>query len=158
MKPLLNIAALAVAVAFSVTAYAQENPVQVLIIDETKTFTESIQVNVLVGLLKQNSQLEVSARLVDVATGLDLPFHTGELNERFDLVVLIPLDLGASRTIWLFGRPFYETKEPSAAQAALLVRGLLERVFALQQAVVKGTQDDLFPALLAGFFLKNGWL
>ncbi len=137
---------------------AQEAPVRVLVIDETKTFQESLQVNALVGLLKGNPAFAVTARLAEVASPLDLPLQGQSLETRFDLVVLVPLDLARGKTVWLFGRPYFEQKEPQVAQAAQALRGMLSQVFAPQGASVRGVGDDLFPAIVAGFFLKHGWL
>jgi len=139
-------------------AGAQETPVRVLVIDETKTFQESLQVNALAGLLKGNPTFEVAAKLAEVASPLDLPLQHETLETTFDLVVLVPLDLGRGKTVWLFGRPYFEQKEPQVAQAAQALRGMLSQVFAPQGAAVRGVGDDLFPAIVAGYFLKHGWL
>jgi len=139
-------------------APAREAPVRVLVIDETKTFQASLQVNALVGLLKQNPAFAVTAKLAEVDSALDLPLQHETLETTFDLVVLVPLEVSRSKTVWLFGRPHFEQREPQVAQAARALRGMLTRVFASQGAAVKGVGDDVFPAIVAGVFLDNGWL
>jgi len=158
MKRQLLLSVLVLVGWFSVAAQAEQPLVRLLIVDETKSFGESVQVNILAGLLQQSGLFDITARFVDVSSSLDLPLQEGALSERFDLVIVIPLKLGQIHTIWMFGRPYYQAHEPHVAQAAQVLRGLLEKVFSLQQTVVKGIEDGLFPALVAGVFLRYGWL
>ena len=80
--------------AFVIPVQAQQlQPIKVLIIDETQTLLESLQVNVLVKLARQFPTLSVDAHFIEVESSFDNPLAKTDLQpKKYDLILIIPLD------------------------------------------------------------------
>ena len=129
-----------------------------LIVDETKTFSSSIRVQVLASLLNKSGQFELSARFVDVPSSFADPLQGLEPDRRYDLILIIPrgIDDGTVRQLWVVSRPFHEISE-GLREAIALLKQLAGRVFTGAAEAVDVT-DDLIPGYFATLFIREGWL
>lgn len=145
---------------FAVSGLAQA-PIDVLIVDETEGFLESLAVNLIVGLLRQQTDLfsTVDAIISPVASRFDLPFTENLVDQRYDLVVVAPkgaLELGE---IWLLTLPFPQSR-PDLAAAIGFLQGLAAQFgeqFNVEIRLID-INEDLFLGILAGFLTRLGVL
>ena len=129
-----------------------------LIVDETKTFSSSIRVQVLASLLNKSGKFALSARFVDVPSSFADPLRGLEPDRRYDLILIIPrgIDDGTVRQLWIASRPFPEISEGLRGAIALL-KQLAGRVF-IGAAEAVDVTDDLIPGYFATIFIREGWL
>ena len=131
---------------------------RLLLIDETKTFTSTMRVGALAGILRKTGMVDVTVRLVDVESSYDDPlagFATAE--EPYDIILIIPkgLDDGSVAQIWLVTR-FFEEESPEDIGLAAL-SGIIDQIFqGLATAI--DVSEDLWPAGYAALYLQQGWL
>ena len=136
----------------------QQMKLRLLLVDETKTFSSTMRVGALAGVLKKTGMVDLSVKMIDVDSsyvdplaGLDAP------KQPYDLVLIIPrgIDNGSISQIWLVSE-YYASSTP---QYALLV-GLSRIVDQVFQGIAKATDvaEDLWPAGYAALYHKEGWL
>lgn len=136
----------------------QQMKLRLLLVDETKTFSSTMRVGALAGVLKKTGMVDLSVKMIDVdssyvdpLTGLNVP------KQPYDLVLIIPrgIDDGSISQIWLVSE-FYESSTP---QYALLV-GLSRIVNQVFQGIATATDvsQDLWPAGYAALYQEEGWL
>jgi len=133
---------------------------RVLLVDETKTFSSTMRVGILAGVLKKSGIVELSVRLVDVESSGDDPLRAARVAEEkpFDLILIVPrgIDDGTIRQVWLVTRPLEELPVPFREGLALL-SGVVDRVFAGVATAVDVT-EDLYPGLFAALYVREGLL
>lgn len=137
---------------------AEAEKFALLIVDETKTFSSSIRVQVLASLLKKTGQFELFAKFVEVSSSFDDPLQGLEPDRRYDLILIIPrgIDDNTVRQLWVVSRPFPEISE-GLRRAIGLLKQLAGRVFTGAAEAVDVT-DDLIPGYFATIFIREGWL
>lgn len=145
---------------FAVSGLAQA-PIDVLIVDETEGFIASLAVNLIVGLLRQQTGLfgTVDAIIAPVASRFDLPFTENPVDQRYDLVIVAPKGALKLGEIWLLTLPFPQN-HPGLAAAFGFLQGLTAQFseqFNLEIRLVD-INEDLFVGILAGFMARLGVL
>jgi len=131
---------------------------RLLLVDETKTFSSTMRVGALAGILRKTGMVNVSIELVDVESSYEDPLNDIALAEEpYDIILIIPkgIDDGTVGQIWLVTRFFEETSPEYAGLMAL--SGIIDQVF---QGVAEAidVSEDLFPGFFAALYLKQGWL
>jgi len=131
---------------------------RLLLVDETKTFSLTMRVGALAGILRKTGMVNVSIELVDVESSYEDPLSGIALAEEpYDIILIIPkgIDDGTVGQIWLVTRFFEETSPEYAGLTAL--SGIIDQVF---QGVAEAidVSEDLFPGFFAALYLKQGWL
>ena len=143
---------------FVIPVQAQPQPIKVLIVDETQTLLESLQVNILVKTARQFPTLSVDARFIEVESSFDNPLAKTDLQlKKYDLIVIVPLELNLLQTIWLVSR-HPSTWSSQMSLAFVQLRSLIEQVFAQTGQKTMDVTQDWMPAFLAGIFQQSGWL
>ncbi len=149
---------------FAISAAAQQSPTQygkvrLLLVDETKTFSSTMRVGALAGILKKSEIFDVAVKMVDVSSSYADPL-TGEppAEGPYDIILIIPrgIDDGSVDQIWLVTRGFDELPPP-VVQGIKMLSALVDKVFAgLAQAT--DVSEDLFPGFFSALYVKEGWL
>ena len=137
----------------------QGEKVRILIVDETKTFSSTMRVGVLAGILKKNPLFEVDVKMVEVDSSYVDPLGGSEPPAQpYDIILIIPrgIDNGAVHQIWIVTRGLIELS-PSVAAAFEALEGILEKVFA-ELAVPTDVTDDLYLAFFSALYVVEGWL
>jgi hypothetical protein len=131
-------------------AFAQ--PLETLIIDETKTLEESVCVEVLARAMVVSGLFILEARF-------DIPLGLNPSGKQYDLIVIIPEGI---QQLWLVTVDV-PTRLPEPFRRALLsIKESATHIFygtgscAARRAV--DIADDLAPALYATVLAQNGWL
>lgn len=129
-----------------------------LIVDETKTFSSSMRVEVFARALLRTELFALSAKIVEVESSFVDPLRGEEPDQRYDLIVIFPvgIDDGTVRQIWIVSRPFPEIGEELRGAVAL-VKQLADKIFRGAAEAV-GVTDDLIPGYFATIFIRGGWL
>lgn len=138
-------------------AQAEPGPVQVLVVDETRTLFASFQVNALVQTLRGISNLSVAAQFVEVDSGMDLPPLKNVADKRFDVLVIVPRELEQFGQIWLITRPWNELT-PSVQTAVGTIAGRVETIFGNTGVHPRNVNQDLVPGWFAAIFQRLGLL
>ena len=133
--------------------------IQVLVVDETKTFLSTMRVAGLVGALRQVGIFDVSVALGDVTSSYDDPLAGQEAPEDpYDVIVILPrgLDDGSINSLWVVSNGLDLVPAPVRASVDVISQ-IAEQVFAdLAEAV--DVHEDLFPAFLWGLYTVKGWV
>jgi len=135
--------------------------IRLLLVDETKTFTSTMRVGALAGVLKTIGLFDVSVRLVDVPSSYDDPLRAEQPDPAqtpFDVIVVLPrgLDDGSMSQIWLV-TPGLESLTPTVRAGVDAASGIIAQVFQGSAEAID-VSEDLWPGLLAALYLKEGWL
>ena len=129
-----------------------------LLVDETKTFSSTMRVGALAGILRKTGMVNVSVELIDVESSYENPLSGIALPEEpHDIILIIPkgIDDGSVKQIWLVTRFFEETSPEFAGLTAL--SGIIDQIFqGIAEAV--DVSEDLWPGFYAALYLKQGWL
>lgn len=143
-----------------VAAWGQA-PLQVLIVDETDGLVESLAVNAIAGLLKQQTQLfgTVDAVIAPVGSPFDLPFLRNPTGKRYDLVIVAPKGVLQLKEIWLATASYPQRR--SELMAAMEFLHTLAEQFGVQfklQLELQDISQNLFVGILSGYFVRLGVL
>jgi hypothetical protein len=148
------------ALGVSSPARAQEGgpPFKLLIVDETRTFANSMRVEVLARALKRTGLFALSARIVEVESSFADPLQGLEPDRRYDLILILPrgLDDRTVRQIWLVTRPFPEIPQELRGAVAM-VKPITNKIFTGIAEAVDVTEDAI-PGIFATIFIREGWL
>ncbi len=136
----------------------QSQRFQLLIVDETRSFTASMGVELFARALKRTGFLEVSAKIVDVDSSFAYPLQGQEPDRRYDIIIIIPrgIEDGRVRQIWIVTRPFNEISE-GLRRAVATIKEIVNRAPQGGLRAVDVT-DDAIPGLFATLFIRGGWL
>ena len=137
----------------------QTRPFSVLLVDETKTFSSTMKVGALAGLLENNPMLAVTVRLVDTETSYSNPLLGIDPPQTpFDAIIIIPLgiDDGSVSQIWIItGEP--DESQMTSTSPLNAVSRLIGSVFG-EFATTVGVADDLYLGLFSALCVAEGWL
>lgn len=162
IRKLIALALLALLVLASVQTLAQQNQPQMklrlLLVDETKTFSSTMRVGALAGILRKTGMVDLSVKMIDVDSSYVDPLEGLDIPEQpYDLVLIIPrgIDDGSIDQIWLVSE-YYESSTPQYA----LLTGLSDIVDQVFQGLANATEtsEDLWPAGYAALYREEGWL
>ncbi|MDD5220399.1 MAG: hypothetical protein PHV11_07525 [Candidatus Bipolaricaulis sp.] len=135
------------------------SPYRMLVVDGTKTLASTMRVVGLAGGIRQSGAADVTVILADDLGAFEDPLRVLSRPETpYDLIVIVPrgIDDGTATRIWILvaGDP---SENPLAAQGIALLRGGIDRAFA-GLAFAVGPLDDLWAALTASLYVREGWL
>lgn len=143
----------------STSALSPQSPVRLLLVDETKTFSSTMRVGILAGILKKTGIVDLSVKMVDVDSSYVDPLAGSKPPARpYDVILIIPrgIDNGSVHQIWLVTRGFDEIS-PRGVQGIKRLAEVIDKVFA-KIAQATDVTEDLYPGLLSALYLKEGWL
>jgi hypothetical protein len=134
-------------------------PYRVLVVDGTKTLMSTMRVVGLAGGIRQSGVADVSIVLADDLGPFDDPLGSKPCPEvPYDLILIVPrgIDDGTATRIWILvaGNP---GENQLAALAIGFLRAGIDRAFAGIASGV-GPLDDLWAALAASAYVREGWL
>lgn len=142
--------------------FAQEVPptIQVLLIDETKTFTSTMKVAGTIGALRQMGLFEVSVKLAEPENDYSDPLAglSPESDEGpFDLILILPrgLDTRTDVAIWLVSDVF-QSLSPFVRGAVDLITTVVDQVFAGSGQTID-VSEDLWPNFMWATYATKGW-
>jgi len=142
-----------------VSALAQG--IDALVVDETEGFTESLAVNAIVGLLRQQTGLfaSVDAVITSVQSPYDLPFAENPTGKQYDLVIVVPKGVLELGELWLVTAPYPQNDEALWAALAF-ARALAERFGAQFDLSLRllDVNQSAFAGILSGYFARLGVL
>ena len=135
-----------------------EEQFKLLIVDETRTFSSSMRVEVLARALIRTELFELSARIVKVSSSFEDPLQGEEPDQQYDVILIVPrgIDDGTVKQIWIATRPFPELDEG--------LRGAVGTIKEIADGIFRGAAeavdvpDDLIPGYFAAIFIREGWL
>jgi hypothetical protein len=135
-----------------------EERFNLLIVDETRTFSSSMCVEVLARAVKRTGLFDLSAKIIDVSSSFDDPLQGKEPDRQYDVVLIVPkgIDDGTVKQLWIATRPFTEISEE--------LRGAVGTIKEIANGIFRGAAeavdvtDDLIPGYFATIFIKEGWL
>jgi len=131
---------------------------RLLLVDETKTFTSTMRVGALAGILRKTGMVDVTVRLVDVESSYGDPLAgLAAAAEPYDIILIIPkgIDDGSVAQVWLVTRSFEQASPEGVGLAAL--SGIIDQIFQ-GLAIAIDVSEDLWPAGYAALYLRQGWL
>ena len=136
-----------------------EAKLDLLIVDETKTFEASLFVNMAAGVLKQTGMFNVEAKFVDVASSFDDPLGPNESDTVYDIIAVVPqaLERRELTQLWLATCPYLPGGPDELQRGVETVRDLVAERSQGQLTAV-GVHDDAVPGLFATIFANHGWL
>lgn len=131
---------------------------QLLLVDETRSFTASMAVELFARALKRTGLFDLSAKAVEVDSSFADPLQGREPDRRYDIIIIVPrgVEDGTVAQIWVVTRPFPEVSE-----------GLRRAVALIKEIVNSGSQgrlravdvtEDAIPGIFATLFIREGWL
>ena len=137
--------------------YSSSPDLDLLIVDQTRGFAASLQVNRLAAELRQTGAFDTEVVFEADGSSFDLALGPNRTPRRYEIVLVIPRDgdLQRLRQIWIASCPLHQV-EPS-------IRSGVERI----QAIVDGQRgplqalsvaDDALPGWLATSLERTGWL
>lgn len=136
-------------------------PVRLLLVDATKTFSATMRVGALAKVIRNTGLFDLSVRLVDVASSYVDPLGAMAFNtetQPYQIILIIPrgIDNGTVNQIWLVTRSFVEVSPPLGAAIGTL-SNIVDQVFGgIAEAI--DVSEDLFPGFFAALYLKRGIL
>jgi len=143
----------------SLSAQDDDAKLDLLIVDETKTFEASLFVNMAAGVLKQTGMFNVEAKFVDVDSSFDDPLGFNETGKVYDIIAVVPraLERRELMQLWLATCPYLPGGPDELQRGVETVRDLVEERSQGQLAAL-GVHDDAVPGLFATIFANHGWL
>lgn len=139
---------------------AQE-PIDVLVIDETESLTESLAINIIIGLVRQEVEVfnSVDAVIAKVKSPFDLPFHTKPNGKDYDMIIVAPKGVMSLGEIYLVTEAYPQTCEKlERALSFLETLGRdLNNQFNLN-IQIKDVNTSFFAGLLSTYFYQLGLL
>jgi len=126
---------------------ASQEKVNLLIIDETRTFEESMRVEITARLILQTGLFKLSSMLA-------VPQGLNPKEEKYDLILMIP---GRIKQVWIITSDIPARLPERLQEAVEALRKVATQVFNPGREVVDVSQD-LAPAIYGALFLNYGWL
>lgn len=136
-----------------------EGRLDLLIVDETRTFEASLLVNTFAGALKETGQFDVEAEVVDVASSFEDPLGPNESDAVYDIILVIPqiLEKREMMQLWVASCPYSPGGPAELRRGVETIQDLVDEGSRGQVAAL-GVHDDALPALFSTIFADHGWL
>ena len=133
--------------------------VDLLIVDETKTFQGSLVVNALAGGLKQTGRFNVEAVFPDVGSSYDDPLGENTGEARYDIVLIVPRAdvLFGLGQLWIASCDIPHRASPQVVAGVRAIQAMIAENGQIDLRALSVT-DDAMPGYFATLLLKNGWL
>lgn len=138
---------------------ADANRVDLLIVDETKTFQASLVVNALAGGLKRTGQFNVQAVFPDVGSSYEDPLGRNTGEAQYEIVLVVPrVDvLFGLGQLWIATCGIPHQASSAVIDGVTTMQTMIERngQMGIQALSVA---DDAMPGYFAALFVQHGWL
>lgn len=148
-------------IAIWVSPVLAQEPIDVLVVDETESLTESLAVNIIIGLVRQEVDVfsSVDAVIAKVKSPFDLPFHAKPNGKDYDMVIVAPKGVMELGEIYLVTEAYPQTCEKlKRAMTFLETLGKdLNDQFNLN-IQIKDVNTSFFAGLLSTYFYHLGLL
>jgi len=138
---------------------AQGEKVRLLLVDETKTFSSTMRVGILAGILKKSGLFEVDVKMVEVDSSYADPLVGCTPPDRpYAIILIVPrgIDNRSIDQVWIVTRGFVELPPPVIGAIDAL-DGILGNVFA-GSAIPTDVNDDLYLDFFSALYVVEGWL
>jgi len=136
----------------------EKEKLALLIVDETRTFSSSIRVELLARALAQAGLFEISARIAGVESGFENPLQGEPPDRCYDIILIIPrtIEHGTVRQLWVVTKAF----SGISAQLHAAVRSLKETANAVFAGVAEAVDvsEDLVPGFFSAVLIQEEWL
>lgn len=143
----------------SLGSQADDAPLALLIVDETKTFEASLLVNTAAGALKQTGMFNVEAKFVDVDSSFDDPLGPNATDTVYDIILIVPraLEQRELMQVWVASCPYLPDGPDELEHGVATIQELVDKR-SQGMLTALGVHDDAVPALFATIFANHGWL
>ncbi len=134
-------------------------PIDLLIVDETKTLQFSLLVNLLAARIESTGLFEIEAVFPTVSSSFDDPLGVNRSGRRYEMILVIPraLEQGTLNQIWIVTCPITQATPPELLGGFQISEKLLQEVEQVRIEAVT-VNDDAVPGFFATLFQGNGWL
>ena len=166
MLTTLGLVLVALLSAAAVSAVAQsdgetsaDDKINLLIVDETKTFQASLVVNALAGGLKRTGLFNVDAVFPDVDSSYDDPLGENTAESLYEIILVVPKSdvLFGLGQLWIASCDIPHRASPAVIEGVATIQSMIAgnaRIDIEALSVV----DDAMPGYFATLFMKHGWL
>lgn len=136
---------------------ANFSQVSLLIVDETKTFENSLKLEILARNIRKIGFFDLSVQIVDVQSSFEIPLNPNADDKRYSIILLFPrgLDDGSVQQVWILSPAINQKMSPSVKKGIKTLSVMVERIF---QVNALDVSEDIIPAFLAAVLSKKGWL
>lgn len=128
-------------------AGADTAKVNLLIIDETRTFEDSMRVEIAARLILQTGLFKLSSML-------EVPLELNPNEKKYDLILMIPRRI---KQVWIITSDIPARLPERLQEAVEALTDAASQIFNPGREVVDVSQD-LAPAIWGALFLNYGWL
>lgn len=131
--------------------------ISLLLIDETKSFQQSMKIEVFARNIKRIKIFDLSAKIVDIKSSYQNPLESKTADKEYDLILIFPkgLDDASVQEVWILSAPINCQMKPLVKEGIRTLSSMIEKIF---QAEAVDASESLFPALLSGILLQDGWI
>ncbi len=133
--------------------------VDVLIVDETRTFQASLFVNALASGLKQTEMFTVEAVFPDVASSYAAPLGPNSGGATYEIVLIVPRSevLFGLGQLWIASCDIPHQVSPAVIKGVETIQAM---VAANEQVDIRALSvaDDAMPGYVATLLAEHGWL
>lgn len=146
---------------FAAPVLAQDNTLDVLVIDETESLTESLAVNIIIGLLRQEQKIfcSVDAVIAKVASPFDLPLHAGFSEASYDMIIVAPKGVISLGEIYLITEPYPQNRDDLSKAIQFLEKLRKDLIDQFKVDIkIQDVNSSFFAGLLSGYFARMGLL
>ncbi|MFB6286126.1 MAG: hypothetical protein ABEK03_06080 [Candidatus Bipolaricaulia bacterium] len=133
--------------------------VDVLIVDETKTFQASLVVNALAGGLKQTGLFNVNAVFPDVASSYDDPLGRNSGDATYEIILIVPRAdvLFGLGQLWIATCNIPHRASPDVIEGVETIQTLVANNDQVDIRALS-VADDAMPGYFAALLMDHGWL
>ncbi len=152
---------LGLVVIWTAPVWAQTETIDVLVIDETESLTESLAVNIIIGMLRQEIDLfsSVDAVIAKVNSPFDLPICNKVNDKTYDLIIVAPKGVISLGEIYLVTEAYPQTYS-DLSQAIEFLKVLRESLISQFKIDIqlRDVNNSFFAGLLSSYFERMGLL
>lgn len=152
-------AAVVSAVAQSDGETSADDKINLLIVDETKTFQASLVVNALAGGLNQTGRFNVKAVFPDVHSSYDDPLGENTGDATYEIILVVPKAsvLFGLGQLWIASCDIPHRASPAVIEGVIAIQRMIANNGGMDIRALS-VVDDAMPGYFATLFMKHGWL
>ena len=135
------------------------DPLDLLIVDETKTFQASLLVNAIASGLQRTAMFNTAAVFPDVGSSFADPLGENTGDARYDVILVVPRAevLFGLRQVWIASCDLPHEASPKVIRGVRTMEAIIERNDQLEINALR-VDEDALPGYFATLFMNNGWL
>jgi len=136
-----------------------DDKIDLLIVDETKTFQASLVVNALAGGLKRTGRFNVEAVFPDVNSSYDDPLGENTGDATYEIVLVVPKAsvLFGLGQLWIASCDIPHRASPAVIESVASIQAMI-RDNGQMDIRALSVVDDAMRGYFATLFMKHGWL